>query len=398
VSFLVTESVIWRIFMRRILVTNAEQRKSLSVIRSLGKAGYEVITISEKSLATGSFSKYVYGSYKIDGYSEDSILELVDITRPDLIFPCDDDAVEIVCKSKLLKKKTICPVPSEEAFDICRDKSRTIEYAQSLNVKVPITISEDQLELLLEKAKKLNSYNFPVVVKPKKSSGSRGLRLCKTKEELLYYLPEVRSEFNGCIIQEFIPLGGDIVDAVFLYKNGKAITSFVDKRLRTYPPDMGACTLGVSIHNQEALEIGRKLLDGLNWNGLAMVEFRVDPRTNELYLMEINPRLWGSIQLPIFAGVDFPRILVEIFLSDTEKEINVDYEDGLAMRWIGDYVSIIRSRLPLSKKIKLLFSTQDKKTTSQIADKNDPLPGIIFFLNGLLSFFNPKWWRENILR
>ena len=50
----------------------------------------------------------------------------------------------------------------------------------------------------------------------------------------------------------------------------------------------------------------RALLDAFGWCGVAMVEYKLDERTGTPYLMEVNGRFWGSLQLAIDAGVDFP--------------------------------------------------------------------------------------------
>ena len=49
----------------------------------------------------------------------------------------------------------------------------------------------------------------------------------------------------------------------------------------------------------ETSAISEKLLDSLNWNGPAMVEFKLDQNLNEYKLIEINPKLWGSLDLTI---------------------------------------------------------------------------------------------------
>lgn len=60
------------------------------------------------------------------------------------------------------------------------------------------------------------------------------------------------------------------------------------------------------------VERSRRLLARLNWQGVAMVEYKIDASTGMPYLMEINGRFWGSLQLAIDAGVDFPRLLLEV--------------------------------------------------------------------------------------
>ena len=64
------------------------------------------------------------------------------------------------------------------------------------------------------------------------------------------------------------------------------------------------------------LHDGERLLTALNWHGVAMVEFKIDA-TGQHWLMEINPRLWGSLALSIDAGVDFPLGLLQVARGET---------------------------------------------------------------------------------
>jgi predicted ATP-grasp superfamily ATP-dependent carboligase len=68
-----------------------------------------------------------------------------------------------------------------------------------------------------------------------------------------------------------------------------------------------------------------------------MVEFKQDRRTGELRLMEINGRFWGSLQLAIDAGVDFPGILVNL-ASGAHPPPVIDFRIGVKTRWFwGDF-------------------------------------------------------------
>ena len=55
-----------------------------------------------------------------------------------------------------------------------------------------------------------------------------------------------------------------------------------------------------------------RLLEALNWTGLAMVEFKVGQ--DGAKLMEINGRVWGSLPLAVCSGMDFPGRLAELYL------------------------------------------------------------------------------------
>jgi hypothetical protein len=63
-----------------------------------------------------------------------------------------------------------------------------------------------------------------------------------------------------------------------------------------------------------------------------MVEYKVEESTGTPYLMEINGRFWGSLQLAIDAGVDFPRILMELAMGGKPAPV-MSYREGIRSRW-----------------------------------------------------------------
>ena len=90
------------------------------------------------------------------------------------------------------------------------------------------------------------------------------------------------------------------------------IWHFAHERVHEYPLTGGASSYRRSITPPAAmLHDAEKLLTALNWHGVAMVEFKMDAK-GQYWLMEINPRLWGSLALSIDAGVDFPLGLLQI--------------------------------------------------------------------------------------
>ena len=62
------------------------------------------------------------------------------------------------------------------------------------------------------------------------------------------------------------------------------------KRLREFPVNGGSSTCAISIFDNDLLKEGTRILDDLNWNGVAMVEFKKCSKTNKFYLIEINPK------------------------------------------------------------------------------------------------------------
>ena len=66
-----------------------------------------------------------------------------------------------------------------------------------------------------------------------------------------------------------------------------------------------------------------------------MVEYKVTP-AGAPYLMEINARFWGSLQLAVSCGVDFPYLLAQSMLG-REPSHHGGYVEGRRCRWLlGD--------------------------------------------------------------
>jgi predicted ATP-grasp superfamily ATP-dependent carboligase len=109
---------------------------------------------------------------------------------------------------------------------------------------------------------------------------------------------------------------GDGVGIFLLRAQGVTHLQFAHRRLREKPPAGGVSTYREAIEPPSALLTQcEQLLDALEYDGPAMIEFKQDGVTGEYVLMEINARLWGSLQLAIDAGVDFPVALVQMALG-----------------------------------------------------------------------------------
>ena len=364
-----------------ILFIEAEYRKVLPVIRELGKKSHKIYTISLNRYSIGGSSKYVKKNYFFKDLNLTKILEIIKENNIDLVIPCNEKSVELLAKNaNILEVPTL--VPSIESFYICQDKLKTIQFAEKLGVRIPRTLIFNSFE---EFKKNLDEINFyPVVIKPRKSSGSRGIIYVNNKEALMNNLnSEYIDKYDIPLIQEYIPHGGKALGASFLYYHGEEVFGFCHQRIREYPPSGGPSTLAVSIHNEEALNISKKLLDNLNWNGFAMVEFKEDPRNEKLVLMEINPRMWGTIGLAFFAGEDFLDALLKVFLENVDpNQINKSYHSGYYFRWFfpGDFMSILVDKnLKLSTKIKKIFE-RHQNIIYQITDFHDLKPIFYTFL------------------
>src|SRR5436309_218043 len=89
-------------------------------------------------------------------------------------------------------------------------------------------------------------------------------------------------------------------------------------------------------------EASLKLLRALEWEGPAMVEFRVDRETGNCIFMEVNGRYWGTSSLPILARVDFPLYHWQI-LRGEQPRVPGQYAIGMRWRWTPGYLDRLYS-------------------------------------------------------
>jgi predicted ATP-grasp superfamily ATP-dependent carboligase len=94
------------------------------------------------------------------------------------------------------------------------------------------------------------------------------------------------------------------------------------RRLRETPPSGGPSSCAVSIFENDLKSAGIKLLDHLQWHGVAMAEFKRDAKSSQLYLLEINPKFWGSLDLALDSGVDFPALAARVALGGRSATAN----------------------------------------------------------------------------
>ena len=188
----------------------------------------------------------------------------------------------------------------------------------------------------------LKEIDFPCVVKPSRSRLHTGtmwlrtsVRRVQCQEDLLALIhnsEDLRYPFS--IQREII---GDGYGIFCLCDHGQRKVFFAHHRLREKPPWGGASVLRESIPlDQRMKEYATRLLQELDWHGVAMVEFKKDMRTGVPYLMEVNGRFWGSLQLAIDAGINFPLQLVQLYKGGLPLE-TCTYRVGVRSRWLlGD--------------------------------------------------------------
>lgn len=333
--------------MGRVFVTDGQWRKTLAVVRSLGEKGIEVTVGENTRLATSLFSKYatkrvIYPSPRTRpaAFLKFLINELKQDSH-NVLFPMEEETLLLVAKNKdKFSLLTYLLIPEYEKIEFARNKKNIIKKALELNIPCPKTWFIEHISEVEEISKEIP---YPAVIKPQVSFGSYGIKRARNKEELISKYKEVHRIYPLPLIQESIPREGEAFGVSALFNRDSELRAvFVHKRLREYPVTGGPSTLRESVKNPMVQELGLRLLKALNWVGVAMVEFKVDSRDGAPKLMEVNPRFWGSLQLAILSGVDFPYLIYRMAKEGDIKPV-LDYKIGVKCRWMlpGDFLAFL---------------------------------------------------------
>lgn len=346
----------------RVLITDADNRSALAATRSLGARGHTVIIAAERQPALASVSRYASAVESCPSPSADpqgfveAIMQIVARQRIDVLLPMTEITTLLLTEHQhLLPEHCRLPFPPVECVARASNKAYVVQAANELGVPTPATRIVNSTAEALALAE---TVTFPAVIKPARSrvqtpNGwiSTAVSYAASRDIYVQRVQSLRPEEYPLLLQERIQGPGVGVFACF--DRGKPVAWFTHRRIREKPPSGGVSVLRESAPlDPAAVEHSTRLLTHLGWHGVAMVEFKRDDRDGSLRLMEINGRFWGSLQLAIDAGVDFPALLVEIAAGRQPAPI-ASYQVGVRSRWFwGDVDSLLtvmlRSRAALN--------------------------------------------------
>lgn len=328
-----------------VLVLDADQRSALAATRALGKHQFRIFTAGETHDTLAGNSRYAYRSIvypspysSSEGFIE-SLQQIVDAFEIDILLPMTDATTGLVLKNRNFFRNTAIPFPETASYEAVTDKYNLFKTAEKTGIPAPKTLYFTSTDSLRQENPDIS---FPVVIKPARSRVFNGdsivttsVKYARNHEELdLVLKNHVWLKNNPFMLQEYITGHGQGI--FLLCDHGRLVAAFAHKRLREKPPSGGVSVLSQSVRvERPMLDIAMKLLEPLHWHGVAMAEFKVSPDGTP-YLMEINARFWGSLQLAIDAGINFPLLLCQIARGQ-KIDSPPDFHAGRLCRWLlGD--------------------------------------------------------------
>jgi len=372
----------------KVLITDAGFKHSLAATRSLGKKGIEVIAASERRFCMSFFSKYCIKHYIYSDPANEldfikDILEIIKKEKCDVFLPIGYTPCKLASKYKKdLEAHVKIGIADYEYMQIAADKNKTNEFAEKNGIPIPKTMYPKSIEDL---EKVSTALQYPIVIKAPEESGL--VKYANNKQELEKLYEKICDEHNEQIkegkfpqVQEYI--SGEGYGFFALFNNGEPRAIFAHKRLHEYPKTGGPSTMAKSVYDPKLNKLGIKLLKALNWHGVAMVEFKKDEIDGEFKLIEVNPKFWGSLDLSIVSGVDFPYLTCKMCI-DGDIEPVFNYKENVTFRWIfPDLIQAITSNS--LKEFLINFSNNDIKDDFDI---HDIKPNMFQFFKALYDIF-----------
>ena len=326
----------------RVLVTDAGRASSLAVIRSLGRAGHEVVVADHKPHPLGGRSRYAIGVEQypcpfVDGVeaTAGTIASIVRRHRVDVIVPVTDDViVPLGHHGDVLPTNCVVAMAEHGARTRAASKVGTALLARSLGIPQP---RHEIVHRPEDAAGCTERLGVPVVVKPDRSRfvGPDG-KLHRGSVSYAWSdreaIEAVRAAGQTVLLQSLHPGVGHGIGLVL--DGGRPLAAVQHRRLHEVPVSGGASARRETVPTDaDLLGMACAMLGELRWTGAAMVEFKVGP--DGPALMEINGRLWGSLPLAVRAGMDIPARMLRVHLGDP---------DGRSAPLDTSYRHLVRSR------------------------------------------------------
>jgi D-aspartate ligase len=294
----------------------------LSVVRSLGRQGVPVYALGcSDTVRHSRFVRWASANRDPSRQARPQAEWLEWLTGEGtgmapgaVLLACNDNALEVITRNRsALERHYVIGEGYDEAALAMLDKVTTYELAARAGVPAPRIWRIDSRREL-EAA--LPELTYPCALKPRQSHlFSRHfevkLLVARSEPELLERFDEVDRLGLQVLLTELISSADDQHWSYWTYvdRTGRRLFHFTKRKLRQYPIHFGMGTCHISVHSPEVAELGSRFVEGAGIRGIAIVEFKRDPRDGVLKLMECNARFPKATDISVRSGIDFPWLV-----------------------------------------------------------------------------------------
>ncbi len=326
----------------------------LGVMRSLREMGFHIIALSYHNMDFGYSSNYAHERSKVPHPSTEE-KEFVDflIKNSDkwrgatLFYPDDEVAVTVSKNSGDLSNYYRIAAPEWGLLRTFIEKPETYRLAEKCNVPYPKTTFTRTLDDLY---KIKDEIVYPCILKPVISHEfsnrfNSKIFVVNNYDQLLSRFQLCSGSGHEVMVQEIIP-GPDsnIYEcSMYISSNGNVTATFLSRKLRQNPPQFGMARVAISQNMiPELREFTERMLKEANFKGIAQAEFKIDPRDNAFKLLDVNVRIFRTVWLATYCGVNFPWIQYMDLVERKQVEVTNYKKDVYWIELYQDIANTIR--------------------------------------------------------
>lgn len=379
----------------KILVTYGWCRTAYGVVRSLATAGHEVIVASSHRLSMAGASRSTRRYYITpDPYEAPSayakrIAEIARSETIDVIFPVHEDNLVLRQHDDLLPSGCVLAAPSRSCLERTLDKGRFARLLAELELAHPrtwIPNSPVEAHALFER----EDVCYPLVLKTRRGNGGKGTVLVSNAHEARACYNELITRYgleaSPPLLQKFV--AGSLVGLCFLAHHGQVVATFGERYLRQKEQGFGTSVLREPFELPAASALLAPLVKALDYDGLGQLDLLVD-EYGQLKILELNPRIWGGLELALENGFDFPAAsLDQLMGASTEARFTV--RPPRASAWLlGEGIALVeelRRGAPLKDTFAASHASIRQAASFDDFKPDDPLPFVVEALDYGLGF------------
>jgi D-aspartate ligase len=361
--------------------------QGLEIVRSLGRHGVPVCVVDNEH-SISRFSRYCSSFVQRPDLREEAstVQTLLNLAKEmDLhgwvLYPTREEHVAAFSRHRSeLSKVFRVPTPEWETIQWAWDKRNTYKLAEELSIPVPITKYITGVDQLTE----LDGLAAPFAIKPAIKEhfvyATKAKAWCANDHAELKTLYQKAAELVGpgeMMIQELIPGGGNQqFSYCAFFRDGQAVGKMVARRRRQHPLQFGRASTYVETVDIPILEeFSERFLRAINYYGLVELEYKLDPRTSEYKLLDVNARTWGYHSLGYGAGVDFSYMLYSdqlgLPVAPCRSPANVGW-----VRMTTDVPAAVMAYLGGDLDLKSYIRSLRNCKVEAVFSREDPLPGL----------------------
>ena len=312
-------------------------------------------------LHTRYVQNYIFIPFKsIEGYIV-SLSKYIRENDIDVFIPVHSDYIGTILQHKDKFGKSLNYLGRYEDYVHLHEKDRLMSIAQQLNITIPIEY------------KSFAEAQYPFVLKPNNLSSAKGVKYIwndKDKES-------IDNLNDNMICQQYIQ--GQGCGYEVYCENGRIITEYGHLRLAEWPITGGSSVLRTGYIHPDMRIVAEKILSRIAWTGFAMFEFKLT-NNNQLVLIEVNPRIWGSINQALQNNVPLFKSILG------SPEVDTSNNTAPLRTCLKPYIWMAMFRYALKGEINVMcdYFAHFKHTRNDINFFKDPLGVISVFLRKII--------------